>query len=64
MEPPMPKDLYYAEDFKEGDNFDLGSYNVTKDEIIEFAKKYDPFPFHIDEEKAKETIFEGIISSG
>ena len=60
----MPKDLYYAEDFKEGDNFDLGSYNVTKDEIIEFAKKYDPFPFHIDEEKAKETIFEGIISSG
>ena len=61
---PMPKDLYYAEDFNEGDNFDLGTYTVTKDEIIEFAKKYDPFPFHIDEEKAKETIFEGIISSG
>ena len=49
----MPKDLYYAEDFKEGDNFDLGSYNVTKDEIIEFAKKYDPFPFHIDEKRQK-----------
>ena len=64
MGTPMPKDLYYAEDFNEGDNFDLGTYTVTKDEIVEFAEKYDPFPFHIDEEKAKETIFEGIISSG
>ena len=33
----MPKDLYYAQDFNEGDAFDLGTYTVTKDEIVEFA---------------------------
>ena len=60
----MKNDLYYAEDFKEGEIFNLGTYNVTKEEIVDFAEKYDPFPFHVDEAKAKETIFEGIISSG
>ena len=60
----MKNDLYYAEDFKEGETFNLGIYNVTKEEIVDFAEKYDPFPFHVDEAKAKETIFEGIISSG
>ena len=56
--------LRYAEDFTAGDVFELGTYKVTKKEIIEFSKKYDPFPFHIDEEAAKKTIFQGIISSG
>ena len=60
----MKNDLYYAEDFKEGETFNLGTYSVTRKEIIDFAEKYDPFPFHVDEAKAKETIFEGIISSG
>ena len=56
--------ITYAEDFKPGDVFDIGSYKVTAKEIAEFAKKYDPFPFHIDEEAAKKTIFGVIISSG
>ena len=45
--------IAYAEDFKSGDVFDIGSYKVTAKEIAAFAKKYDPFPFHIDEEAAK-----------
>lgn len=55
--------LYY-EDISVGDTFDLGSYTVTKEEIISFASKYDPQPFHIDPEAAKESPFNGIIASG
>lgn len=54
----------YAEDYEPGQVIELGSYQVTRDEILEFARKYDPHPFHIDEDKASETIFGGIISSG
>ena len=56
--------IRYAEDFEEGDIFDIGHYEVTREEIIKFAKKYDPFPFHVDEEFASKTVFGGIISSG
>ena len=54
----------YAEDYKAGDVFELGTYELSQKEIIEFAKKYDPFPFHVDEQAAKNTVFKGIISSG
>ena len=55
---------FYAEDFTSGQIFDLGKKNITKNEIIAFAKKYDPFPFHIDDEAASKTVFRSIISSG
>lgn len=55
--------LYY-EDISVGDTFDLGSYTVTREEIVSFATQYDPQPFHIDEEAAKKSPFEGIIASG
>ena len=58
------KKPFYAQDFTKGQIFKLGKKTITKDEIIEFAKKYDPFPFHLDEEKASKTVFGGIISSG
>lgn len=58
------KDIRYAEDYKPGDIFDLGAYDVTRDEIIEFSRKYDPFPFHVDDEAARATAFGGIIASG
>ena len=57
-------DLRFTEDFQTGDIFELGSYELTQEEIVEFSKKYDPFPFHVDEKAAKETVFKGIISSG
>ena len=56
--------IRYAEDYKAGDVFDLGTYDVTHDEIIEFSGKYDPFPFHVDDQSAQATVFGGIISSG
>jgi acyl dehydratase len=59
-EPPVR----YAEDFKAGDRFELGSYTVTHEEIIEFARRYDPFPFHLDDRAAQAPMFGGIIASG
>ena len=53
--------IRYAEDYQAGDIFELGSYEVNQEEIIEFSRKYDPFPFHIDEKAAQETVFKGII---
>ena len=35
--------IRYAEDYRAGDIFELGSYDVKLDEIIEFSRKYDPF---------------------
>ncbi len=57
-------DARFAEDFKAGDIFYLGKYQVSRKEIVEFALKYDPFPFHYDDEAAAETVFGSIISSG
>ena len=56
--------LKFAEDYKAGDSFELGHFEVTQKEVVEFAQKYDPFPFHVDDEAAKGTVFGGIISSG
>ena len=54
----------FAEDFHAGQVFNLGSKSVTKEEIIAFAQRYDPFPFHLDDEEGSKTVFGGIISSG
>ena len=54
----------YFEDFEVGTIQEFGEYEVTVDEIIDFAKKYDPFPFHISKNAAEKTVFGGIISSG
>lgn len=47
-----------------GDTFQTEPYTVTKEEIIEFAEKYDPQHMHLDEEKAKTGPFGGLIASG
>lgn len=52
------------EDFTEGLEFPLGPYPVTKEEVMEFAAAYDPQPFHLDEEAAKETLLGGLSASG
>jgi acyl dehydratase len=43
---------------------EFGSYEVTKEEIVEFARRYDPQPFHVDEEAAAESMYDGLIASG
>jgi len=42
----------------------FGAYEVTEEEIIEFATKYDPQPFHLDHEAAKHSLFGGLCASG
>jgi acyl dehydratase len=54
----------YFEDFAVGDVTQLGTVDVSEAEIIEFAKRFDPQPFHIDPEAAKDGPFGGLIASG
>lgn len=58
------EDLLYYEDLEVGVPRDLGDYSVTKAEIIEFARQWDPQPFHVDEAAAEESMFGGIVASG
>jgi acyl dehydratase len=54
----------YFEDFKVGDVVEAGAKTVTKDEILAFAREFDPQPFHVDESAAKQSIYGGLIASG
>ena len=56
--------MRYWEDFTVGMTMEFGGYEVTEKEVIEFATAFDPQPFHIDKEAAKEHYFGGIIASG
>jgi len=55
--------MYYLEDLHEGMTFNLGSVEISKNAIIEFAERYDPQKFHLDEEVAT-SMFGGLIASG
>jgi acyl dehydratase len=54
----------YFEDFRVGEVIELGSRSVTQDEIIAFAREFDPQPFHTDPERALSTAFGGLVASG
>jgi acyl dehydratase len=55
----------YFEDFATGQVFKpSGRVRVEKDEIIAFAKKFDPQPFHLDEDAARQSIFGRLVASG
>ena len=54
----------FFEDFRPGDLTDTASVTVTKEEIVAFARQFDPQPFHIDEEAARRSPFGGLIASG
>ncbi len=53
----------HFEDFELGEVREVGSYRITREEIIEFAERFDPQPFHIDEEAARNSIFGGLTGS-
>jgi|SRR5690242_19187330 len=55
---------HYFEDFAVGDTRELGEASVTAEEIVAFARQFDPQPFHVDEERAKASPFGGLIASG
>lgn len=54
----------YFEDIDVGQTYEHGERTVTRTEIIEFAERYDPQPFHVDETAARESMFGGLIASG
>ena len=54
----------YFDDMRPGRVFELGSVTVTEDEIVEFATRFDPQPFHVDASAATESIYGGLIASG
>jgi acyl dehydratase len=56
--------MRYFEDFQVGEVSELGPVTVTEAEIVEFAKRFDPQPFHIDTEAAQASPFGGLIASG
>ena len=58
----MP-DLHF-EDFEPGQVYELGTRLVTEREIVAFGREWDPQPFHVDPEAAKESVFGGLIASG
>jgi acyl dehydratase len=55
--------MLYFEDFTIGSTRSFGGYEVTKEEIVEFARRWDPQPFHVDEALAQASIFGGLTAS-
>lgn len=56
--------MIYFEDLEVGAETNFGSYEVTREEVLEFARKYDPQPFHLSDEEAAKTHFGRIAASG
>ncbi|MBA2584897.1 MAG: MaoC family dehydratase [Chthoniobacterales bacterium] len=54
----------YLEDLKAGDKFRSGTYEVTELDIVEFARQFDPQPFHLDLDAARRSVFGGLAASG
>ena len=56
--------MRYWEDFAVGEITELGTVEVSREEIVEFAQRYDPQPFHLDEAAAEDGPYGGLIASG
>jgi acyl dehydratase len=54
----------YLDDFAAGQSFNAGRVRVDKEQIFAFAKQFDPQPFHVDEQAALKSPFQGLAASG
>jgi acyl dehydratase len=61
---PITSSRRHYEDLQVGEIIELGATTVTKEMIISFAREFDPFPFHLDEEAARKSLLGGLASSG
>ncbi len=59
-----PAEDRYFEDYVPGSVHEFGSITVDLDEVISFGKRFVPFPYHIDPELAKKSIYGGLIATG
>ena len=56
--------MLYLDDIAVGDRASFGRYEVTREEVLDFARKYDPQPFHLSDEGAAQTHFGTLAASG
>jgi acyl dehydratase len=56
--------LLYLEDLQVGQRFECGRHTLDVEQVKKFAREFDPQPFHMDEEAAKGTFFNGLAASG
>ena len=56
--------IEWFDDLKVGMRFKSGKTTVSREDILRFAAEFDPQPFHLDEEAAKQTVFKGLAASG
>jgi acyl dehydratase len=61
---PVTANRRHYEDLVEGEVIDLGTTSVSKEMIVTFAREFDPFPFHLDEDAARASLLGGLASSG
>ncbi|MEO8125432.1 MAG: MaoC/PaaZ C-terminal domain-containing protein, partial [Burkholderiales bacterium] len=54
----------YWEDFQPGEVQEFGAVTVRREDIIDFASRFDPQPFHLDEAAGRESPYGGLIASG
>lgn len=60
----VPPKQRWFEDFTVGEQFEFGSHAVTEEEIVDYARRYDPQPFHLDAAAGAQTHFGGLVASG
>jgi acyl dehydratase len=60
----MAQFKWYFEDFEVGSSIEVGSFSFSDEEIIDFARQFDPQPFHVDREAAAKSMYGGLIASG
>lgn len=56
--------MRYFDDFQPGDTFEYGPATITREEILAFARQFDPQPFHLSDEAGAATHFGGLVASG
>jgi acyl dehydratase len=64
VNPCGEKAALYLGDLRVGQRFVSGTHRIDEEQIRAFAEQFDPQPFHIDVEAAKETLFDGLVASG
>ena len=64
MPAPALTPIRSLDDLAPGQSWDLGTLSLSEAEVIEFAARYDPQPFHLDREAAKDSIFGELVASG
>lgn len=55
--------MLFFDDIESGYTSEVGTWTLTAEEIIEFAQRWDPQPFHIDPKRAAHSVFGGLVAS-